>query len=71
MEASISSLKLWGRILVERPTAIPSTPWANNKGNLTGNVSGSFPLPSYEEFHLVIFLLKATSKANGVNLTSI
>ncbi len=32
--------------LVESPTAIPSAPCANNKGNFIGNVTGSFFLPS-------------------------
>ena len=41
MDASQSSLKLWGSILDERPTAIPSTPCASSKGNLTGRVTGS------------------------------
>ena len=46
MDASISSLKLCGRILEERPTAIPSTPCASNSGNLTGSVTGSRLRPS-------------------------
>ena len=32
--ASRISLKLWGRILVESPTAIPSAPWAPTEGEL-------------------------------------
>ena len=38
IEASMSSIKLCDKILVERPTAIPSAPWANNKGNFTGKL---------------------------------
>ena len=68
---SISSLKLWGSILVESPTAIPSAPWANNNGNFTGKWIGSFFLPSYESCQLVVFGLKTTSSANFDNLASI
>ena len=46
MEASISSQKLCGKILVESPTAIPSAPCANNKGNFMGKFTGSFFRPS-------------------------
>ena len=45
-EASINSLKLCGNIFVDNPTAIPSAPCANNKGNITGRFTGSFLLPS-------------------------
>ena len=38
IEALIRSLKLWGKILVDNPTAIPSVPWASNKGNLIGRI---------------------------------
>ncbi len=38
---------IWeGNTLVAKPTAIPSTPCANTKGNLTGNVIGSLLRPS-------------------------
>jgi hypothetical protein len=46
IEASINSLKLCGKIFVAKPTAIPSTPCANTKGNFTGKVIGSLFLPS-------------------------
>ena len=46
IEASISSIKLWGRILQARPTAIPSAPWFSNIGNFTGRYCGSLFLPS-------------------------
>ena len=46
MAASIISLKLWGRIFDERPTAIPSTPWARRRGNFMGRVTGSLSRPS-------------------------
>ena len=42
----ISSLKLWGIILVDKPTAIPSAPEVNNIGNFTGRLTGSLFLPS-------------------------
>src|SRR6218665_1781740 len=42
MEAFINSLKLCGRILVDNPTAIPSTPCAKSNGNFTGSVTVSF-----------------------------
>ena len=45
-EASINSIKLWGSIFVDNPTAIPSAPCANSKGNLIGKDSGSSFLPS-------------------------
>ena len=47
-----------------------STPCASNKGNLTGRVSGSLFLPSYESLHLVVFGLNTTSKANFVKRAS-
>ena len=46
IEESISSIKLWDKILVDKPTAMPSAPWANNNGNFTGKLIGSFLLPS-------------------------
>ena len=46
MDASINSQKLWGKIFVANPTAIPSAPCASNNGNFIGNVTGSFFLPS-------------------------
>ena len=46
MAASMISLKLWGRIFEERPTAIPSTPWAKSSGNFIGSVTGSLSRPS-------------------------
>ena len=64
IQASISSLKLWGNILEARPTAIPSTPWANNKGNFIGKVMGSRLRPSYEGFQFVVLGLNTTSRAN-------
>ena len=70
-EASISSIKLCGSTFVESPTAIPSAPCANNKGNITGRLIGSFRRPSYEACHCVIFGLKTTSKANLDNRASI
>ena len=42
----MSSLKLCGRILQARPTAMPSTPWASSSGNFTGRVTGSLLRPS-------------------------
>ena len=71
MLALMSSLKLCGSILVERPTAIPSAPWASNSGNLTGRETGSFLRPSYESCQLVILGLYTTSKANLESLASI
>ena len=71
MAASIISLKLCGNIFDASPTAIPSTPWASNKGNFTGSVTGSLFLPSYELFHAVVLGLKTTSRANFDNLASI
>ena len=56
---------------MERPTAIPSTPRTNNKGNFTGKLSGSFFLPSYDSFHWVVLSLKSVSKANFESLASI
>ena len=44
--ASHNSIKLWGIIFVLKPTAIPSTPCANNNGNFIGKVTGSRFLPS-------------------------
>ncbi len=64
MEASISSLKLWGSILEARPTAMPSTPCASNRGNFMGRVSGSWLRPSYESIHSVVLGLNATSSAS-------
>ena len=46
IDASINSQKLCGKILQARPTAIPSTPCANNKGNFIGKVTGSRLRPS-------------------------
>ena len=46
IEASISSMKLCGNIFDAKPTAIPSTPCANNNGNFIGSVIGSLFLPS-------------------------
>jgi len=46
MAARQRSLKLCGRILVERPTAIPSAPSRRTIGNLAGRVMGSFARPS-------------------------
>jgi hypothetical protein len=40
------SLKLCGRILVERPTAMPSAPSRRTSGNLAGRVTGSRVRPS-------------------------
>ena len=71
IDASISSLKLCGSNLEASPTAIPSTPCANNRGNFTGNVTGSLFLPSYEDFHSVVFGLNTTSFANLESRASI
>ena len=46
MHASINSMKLYGKILQAKPTAMPSTPLDNSRGNLTGKVSGSLFRPS-------------------------
>ena len=46
IEASMSSLKLCGKTLVERPTAIPSAPCAKSNGNFTGRLLGSARRPS-------------------------
>ena len=71
IDESINSIKLCGKILVDKPTAIPSPPWAKSKGNLTGKFIGSFLLPSYEDCHFVILGLKTTSNANLESLASI
>ncbi len=71
IEASISSIKLCGNSFDASPTAIPSTPCASKRGNLTGSVTGSFLRPSYESFHSVVFGLKSTSSANFDNRASI
>ena len=71
IDASISSIKLCGKILVDNPTAIPSAPCANNNGNFTGKSIGSFLRPSYDIFQSVVFGLKTTSKANLDNRASI
>ena len=57
--------------MVDKPTAIPSTPCARSSGNLTGSATGSLPLPSYDGVNSVIFELYTTSRANLDNLTSI
>ena len=64
IDASISSLKLCGSILVDKPTAIPSPPCAKSIGNLTGKWMGSFFRPSYESCHWVTLGLNTTSRAN-------
>ena len=46
IDESINSIKLWGKTFVDNPTAIPSAPWANSKGNFRGKLTGSFLLPS-------------------------
>ena len=71
IEALINSIKLCGNILVESPTAIPSTPCAKTKGNLTGRLTGSLLRPSYELWNIVVFLSKATSRAKSDNFASI
>ena len=53
IDASISSIKLCGRILVDSPTAIPSPPCASSNGNFTGRWIGSFFRPSYDNCHCV------------------
>ncbi len=70
MDASISSQKLCGRILQASPTAIPSTPCASNKGNLTGSVTGSLLRPSYDDCHMLVLGLKTTSWANLLSRAS-
>ena len=70
IEDFIKSLKLCGRIFVDKPTAIPSTPWLNIRGKRTGNDIGSLFLPSYEDWYSVIFLLNKTSRAKSVSLAS-
>ena len=65
MEASISSLKLCGRISQANPTAMPFAPCASKRGNLTGKVSGSIFLPSYDGWKVVVFGLNTTSNANS------
>ena len=71
IEAFINSIKLWGKIFVDRPTAIPSAPCARSRGNFTGKFIGSFLLPSYDDCQSVTFGLKTTSNANLDNLASI
>ena len=44
--ASITSSALWGRILVDIPTAIPSVPWIRTTGIFAGKTTGSLFLPS-------------------------
>ena len=46
MLASMSSMKLCGSVLHANPTAMPSTPEASKRGNLTGRTSGSLFRPS-------------------------
>ncbi|MPM47039.1 hypothetical protein SDC9_93747 [bioreactor metagenome] len=70
-DASHSSLKLCGKILEVRPTAIPSVPCASSSGNLAGSVTGSLFRPSYDGFHSVVLALKRTSRANFVKRASI
>ena len=40
------SVRLWGGISVDNPTAIPDAPFRRHKGNLAGNSSGSIKEPS-------------------------
>ena len=54
MEASINSIKLCGSTLDASPTAIPSTPWNSNNGNLTGRLIGSFLTGLPDEFKKAI-----------------
>ena len=53
IDASISSIKLCGKILVDSPTAIPSPPCASSNGNFTWRWIGSFLRPSYDNCHCV------------------
>ena len=45
-DPSIVSLKLWGRILVANPTAIPEDPLTNKLGYDAGSTSGISSVPS-------------------------
>ena len=63
-EASISSLKLCGRIFDDSPTAMPSAPCASSRGNLIGRLTGSRLRPSYDCFQTVVLGLNTVSSAN-------
>ncbi len=64
IEASSTSTKLWGMILVESPTAMPSTPCTSKSGILAGRCTGSRLRPSYEACQLVILGLNRMSSAS-------
>ena len=61
IEASISSQKLCGNILVERPTAMPSAPCANNKGNFTKKATGRITF-TCNDGHLIEQAIQETIK---------
>ena len=61
MTAAISSLKLWGGILVAMPTAIPDVPLANRFGKREGSTTGSFSVSSKLGTKSTVFLLISAS----------
>ena len=46
MQASITSPRLCGGMLVAMPTAMPPEPLTSRFGNLAGSTTGSFSVPS-------------------------
>ena len=46
MQASITSPRLWGGMLVAMPTAMPDDPFTRRFGNFAGSTRGSDSLPS-------------------------
>ena len=64
MIPSITSVKLWGAMLVAIPTAIPEAPFNNKAGILVGNTVGSWSVSSK-------FKLKSTvSLSISANISS-
>ncbi len=71
--ASINSVKLWGGITVDMPTAIPMVPLSNKLGNLAGRTAGSFKESSKFGFQFTVSFSKSNriSSAMPVNLASV
>ncbi len=50
----MTSVKLWGIMFVDIPTAIPLAPFISKLGNLAGKNEGSFRLPSKLSIKLTV-----------------
>ena len=73
IQASITSPKLCGGILVAIPTAIPCTPFTNKLGKRAGNTTGSSREPSYVGIMSTVFSSMSANRciANGCKRHSV